>query len=130
MVKKVQAEHGVLVGGIVGAAVILLGSVLLCGFFALLVSSGRVGEGSQGKLTALAAFLASVVGALVAWRKNGGMALLSGAAAAGLAIGVRLMLSLLSGGNLGGDTLIVSGGMLLGAVLTGFLAAGKRKKRR
>ncbi len=130
MVRKMQTEHGILAGGLVGAAVILLASILLCGFFALLVSSGRVGESSQGKLTALAAFMASAVGAIVAWKKNGGMALFSALAAAGFAIGVRFLLVLLCGGNIGGNTLIVSGGMLLGAVLTGFIAAGRRKKRR
>ncbi len=128
MVKK--ARKNILPGGLFGAAVILLISTALCGLFALLVSSGRVGEGSEKQLVALAAFLASVGGALTAWRKNGGMALPSGALAAAIAIVLRLLLTVFSGTPVGSEMLTISAAMLLGGVLTGFLAAGRRKKRR
>ncbi len=130
MVKKVQVEKKFLKGSLYGAGVILAASALLCGLFALLVSTGRVGEGGEAWLTALASFLAAVAGALVARKVNKGMSLIGGVTAALLAVAVRLVLTVFSGLVPSGEMLTISACMLLGSALTGFLAAGRKRKIR
>ncbi len=130
MVKKPQARSGLFLGSLYGAAVTLIISALLSGIFSILVSTGRAGEGSEGDLVAASAFLASCVGAIIAWRKNGGFALLSGTFAAAIAAGARLLLHLFAGTSINGQSLFISACMLSGGILTGFTASGRRSRHR
>ena len=121
----------VLGGVMLGAAVTLALSALAVMFLALPVATGVIGEGSERAVVAVCAFLAAVVGAVIARIRNRGAALISGAGAALIAILLRLIIGLcLEGAHTldSADTAVclamVCGGVAAGAV------TGKRRRHR
>ncbi len=115
------------VGALLGAAVTAVLTVIFLTLPAMLVASGRVGEGAQGAMAVAAAFLASCAGALTArlWSRQGALAACLGTAL--ITVAVRWAAALLLCRSGGVDRLDVG---VCAAVFVACAAVGAVRRRR
>lgn len=129
---KISGMRRVAVGSLMGAAVTTLLSVCLIALPALLVASGRAGEGTQGPMVVTASFIASCAGALIArlWTRKAALPTCLGMALA--AIALRLIIGLISAGSVKPDSLdlSVSAAILLAAAAVGAVKSRRRRSKR
>jgi len=121
---------GFVANAAIGSLIALALSLALLFIASILVVSGRLPEGFMGSLVVLVLFLASLVGALAAIRRNRSRALVVGLAEGAILYAVTIVGGAFSeGAALFGD---LSGFLLLAAIFGGALAGllCKRRKKR
>jgi FlaA1/EpsC-like NDP-sugar epimerase len=121
----------IFISGAMGAAVTLILTVLLSAILALLISSGKIGEGSETVLLVLCAFFSSAVGAIVSRHKSVTNALPSALSSSLIAIIVRLIVALFSEKSLplGTTAMEISAAMLAGSIMILMLPTKKKKRK-